>query len=254
MSPEQCRGSDPIDEKTDVYSLGVIFYKLLYSQPPFISNSSSELFAMHLFAPPPELKTRLPEVEPKLLELCHRLLAKKPAERPSMAELLNELQALPTNALQDGPIEARPSRKYTRDEAPSFPSGILGKQLSDNATSNIGRGEKVAPKVGSQRKIATVLSAAGLLALAVSLPLYSGRRRSPEHEKAPAVTAPADLGVKTSDGNAAQSPGGVPVIANKPESAAPPAQPIGKKLRKSRSDRKGAQGPKNGKVDLELWN
>src|SRR5262249_40065979 len=53
MSPEQCRAAGPPDEKTDVYSLGTIFFEMLYGEPPFMSESAGELYALHMFAPPP---------------------------------------------------------------------------------------------------------------------------------------------------------------------------------------------------------
>ena len=109
MSPEQCRGSGPPDEKSDVYSLGIIFYELLYGQPPFVSDYVGELCAMHLFAVAPELRKLVPAVNPKLAALVHRMLDKKVEARPSMEELLSELQTLPSSGLVDGPVENRPS-------------------------------------------------------------------------------------------------------------------------------------------------
>jgi serine/threonine-protein kinase len=109
MSPEQCRGSGPPDEKSDVYSLGIILYELLYGQPPFVSDYVGELCAMHLFAVAPELRKLVPGINPKLAELVHRMLDKNVEARPSMEELFGELQALPSSGLTDGPVESRPS-------------------------------------------------------------------------------------------------------------------------------------------------
>ena len=60
MSPEQCRASAPPDEKTDVYSLGIIFYEMLYGEPPFTSDSAGEMYALQMFGTPPDLASRTP--------------------------------------------------------------------------------------------------------------------------------------------------------------------------------------------------
>jgi serine/threonine-protein kinase len=109
MSPEQCRGAVPLDGKTDVYSLGLLFFEMLYGELPWGNRSAAELNALHLFAPPPDLAELMPAIPPKVAALIDRLLDKKPAARPSMEEFLAELQALPELGLSDGPAEGRPS-------------------------------------------------------------------------------------------------------------------------------------------------
>ena len=49
MSPEQCRGAKGVDEKTDVYALGVMMFEMLVGKPPFIGSALGELMAKHVY-------------------------------------------------------------------------------------------------------------------------------------------------------------------------------------------------------------
>jgi len=94
MSPEQCRGADGVDDKADVYALGVILYQLLTGRPPFIAQSMTELLGMHQFVAPTPLATIDPNIPPRLVSLVHAMLAKDSRERPPMSRVAAELDAI----------------------------------------------------------------------------------------------------------------------------------------------------------------
>ena len=81
ISPEQANGK-PATERSDIYSLGIIFYEMLTNQRPFDGNSIVELITQHLHAPVP----RLPEALADYQELLDGMLAKDPAERLQNAD------------------------------------------------------------------------------------------------------------------------------------------------------------------------
>lgn len=91
MSPEQARGAGSIDDKTDVYALGVMLFELVAGQPPF-KGEAGELIAQHLYAPPPPLASLVPTVPPVVAELLARLMEKEKLQRPNMAEAHRQLQ------------------------------------------------------------------------------------------------------------------------------------------------------------------
>lgn len=85
MSPEQASG-EPISDRSDVYSLGVVAFQCLSGRLPFEGEPAAVLLA-HLRQAPPALAERHPglEVDPRLEKLVMQMLAKRPEDRPSGA-------------------------------------------------------------------------------------------------------------------------------------------------------------------------
>jgi serine/threonine-protein kinase len=87
MSPEQCRGAGGVDERTDVYALGVILYEMLAGCPPFVAEEPIAYLAMHAYQPPPPLAGKAPQTPAEVCALVHRLLEKDKGGRPPMRDI-----------------------------------------------------------------------------------------------------------------------------------------------------------------------
>jgi serine/threonine-protein kinase len=98
MAPEQCRNAGDVDDKADVYSLGVMMYRMLAGRPPFQAPGTGELMAMHIYMQPPPLQEAEPSLPEELVKLVHRMLAKNRTERPSMAEVAKTLESIGSKA------------------------------------------------------------------------------------------------------------------------------------------------------------
>ena len=93
LAPEQAQGK-AIDQRSDLYSLGVMLYELTTGELPFMADDPLAVISQHIHAPvvPPWVKNSLipPALEALILDLMH----KDPAERPSSAkEVLERLSA-----------------------------------------------------------------------------------------------------------------------------------------------------------------
>src|SRR5215470_7515655 len=90
MSPEQARGAE-LDERSDVYALGVLMFELFTGAVPFTADNEAELLRLHLTEPPPDprrLRVSLPSSLGALIVAC---LAKSRLERPATATELERL-------------------------------------------------------------------------------------------------------------------------------------------------------------------
>ena len=94
MAPEQCRGDMAVDDRTDVYALGVILYQMLAGRPPFFGGGDGEVIAAHIYAAPRSPRQYDPGIPDDVEELVFRLLAKQPDARPRMKEVAATLEAL----------------------------------------------------------------------------------------------------------------------------------------------------------------
>ena len=91
MSPEQCKGEKVLTGKSDIYSLGVVFYELMTGRKPFIAESSVDMFLMHLngtFTRPSQLN---PEIPIWLDTLVCQMMEKRPEMRPRDAAMVGQV-------------------------------------------------------------------------------------------------------------------------------------------------------------------
>jgi serine/threonine-protein kinase len=92
ISPEQARG-EAVDGKTDIYALGAITYELVTGKPLFEGKNASDVIKKHLDDKPKAASSHNSEVPAQLDALIAAMLAKTPAERPSLEKIRSELRA-----------------------------------------------------------------------------------------------------------------------------------------------------------------
>ena len=89
FSPEQSLSSR-VTSATDIYAAGVVLYELLVGVTPF-EGTHEEICEMHRNVPPKPILEQIPQTHEKLAWVCHEMLAKEPARRPSAREILEFL-------------------------------------------------------------------------------------------------------------------------------------------------------------------
>jgi predicted Ser/Thr protein kinase len=178
MSPEQCRGEKSLTGKSDLYSLGVVFYELLTGRKPFIAESSVDMFLMHVNDPPPRVRGQpgCLDVPQSLDTLVHQLMEKKPDHRPLDAAMveraLDEVEQKELARVSRGEEVAKARLVDNVETAPMDPGDIeAAKSIRAAAKKKRPKKKKHAPfyrsgwfvTIGSILIIAAVATTAWLL-------------------------------------------------------------------------------------------
>src|SRR6202167_1103026 len=119
MSPEQAKG-DPLDSRTDLFSLGSVLYEMAAGRPPFGDRSTAGVFAALLMKDPPPVSSLNPAMPSGLDSIIAKLLAKDRDQRyHSAEELVADLEAVSVSVSSPG--ATGPVAVYTPPPAPASP-------------------------------------------------------------------------------------------------------------------------------------
>ena len=114
ISPEQAQGLE-LDERTDVYSLGVVMFEMLTGRTPFVADNPLALASQHVMTEPPRPSSLNQSVPQELDAIALRALAKRPEARfASASEMRDELsrfiagKRVRSTLVLDEPLPAAP--------------------------------------------------------------------------------------------------------------------------------------------------
>lgn len=157
MSPEQCQGH-PLDERSDLYSLGIVLYECLTGKPPFLAEAPLAIAYKHVHEPLPEIDRS--DIPLALRNILRKALAKRPEDRYASAEAM--LEAF--DALTDG--KKTPSRG-----TPTYFEPTEQRQRRDRRFADRRRGPRrdTEVEVIPWHKQPLVWLAAGILAMLVAV-------------------------------------------------------------------------------------
>ena len=184
MSPEQAQAK-PLDNRSDLYSLGVILYHVLTGRPPFTDDDAIIVMARHIKSQPKSMNDACPEahVPLELERTIMRAMSKKPEDRPAnademAAELMRAIESASgstsgvRSSLSSGRFEGRRVVNSWRPPALSPPAADSLELVVPSAK----------PRPIAFAVVAFVLVAAVIVLLAVAL-------HNPHHEPVVVQTA-----------------------------------------------------------------
>ena len=172
LSPEQAMGA-PLDARSDIYSLGVLAYRMLSGQLPFQGPNARDFLLQHVSAAPRPLLQLVPEVasQPGLAAMVMRSLAKDPKARPQSAQdLVRALESPSPSRLPTPLAPARiPSVSQKLFDERAVPTVQVLPDLKSRATSVL------LPFLGVDRRfwLVRALAAVAALALLLAIVLWS---------------------------------------------------------------------------------
>jgi serine/threonine protein kinase/formylglycine-generating enzyme required for sulfatase activity len=136
MSPEQWANED-IDNRTDIYSLGILLFQMLTGEVPFNGNSIPNIMYQHLQVSPPTFSSLGFSVAPEIESVLQKALAKKQEERYStVEEFLSEYKAAVQKTKEYITLNPNEKDDYSSDSSLPRPKIPLTTYISKDADKN----------------------------------------------------------------------------------------------------------------------
>ena len=172
MSPEQAEGR-PANERSDIFSLGIVLYEMLAGRPPFRGESESAALYQIVHTSPPLLAPLRPDLPAPLESVVRRALEKKPEDRYSQMEFLVEDLVAVARTLPPGEVDSA----FTAALSSAVPASGPPRPWEASTVSRV----SLAPaKVGRLLRRRLLLLAGALVAVAAPVALYWPFRRAPQ--------------------------------------------------------------------------
>jgi serine/threonine-protein kinase len=219
MAPEQARGERSVDQRADIYALGIMLYEFLTGRLPFEATTPMAVLYRALHEEPPPLESLRPGVDAALIAVVKRAMARDPALRFSSAVAL--LEALAPFA-DGGSTAKRQERAPLREQKGSEPP-IVRENTSPPLTRTtpdafVGPSTAAAPR---GRPGAWRLGLASAVVVAIVLLLLVRRPPSPSPSTSASTSSLGVAGPAAGRESRAPSPASAetPVVARAPADA-----------------------------------
>lgn len=188
MSPEQIR-CEPIDGRSDLYSVGVSLYECITGQRPYVSDNNFELMQAHLQIPPTSPIDLKPDISLALSELILMAMAKNPALRFQTADALRAaLKSVAPSFGEPSKIAAAPASQSVEVTAPSTPRPFAPVAPGSEPA------RPVTARPITARPITARPVAVGATPLAPTVPLSEAISSPHDHAQLPLAVAPSQVG------------------------------------------------------------
>jgi eukaryotic-like serine/threonine-protein kinase len=212
MSPEQIRGVQMLDARSDLYSVGVSLYELVTGKRPFEGESQFSIMSAHLERDPVPPITLDPSLPAALNEIILLSVQREPEKRFQTAEAFGK--ALASIAPASAPAKLQPVPPPPQEAPPSPAKSKRGLWVAVGALCAVGAIVAVI-ELGPSRKAAADAAPAAVAPPAASpvVPEPAPAASIPPPQQSPPVTAPAPM----------QTP--APQVAVKPQVRVPDAKP-----------------------------
>ncbi|HUJ28468.1 MAG TPA: protein kinase [Myxococcales bacterium] len=239
MAPEQARGR-ACDQRSDIYSLGVVLFLMLSGHVPFDGASAVDVHLAHATLPVPLLRTAHPDlaISPQLEAVVAKCMAKKPEDRfRSMDELLSALPGdrpirtkpppLPADYEDEAhfdpvPSGKQPTQRMSRSGGTPPISAPTPAAPADDFEISDGSGDGEAPRRTPTGVVVALAAAIAISAAGIAWARHGGQRSPGTPPPAPVATDPVAQNAPPPPEPVAAAPQAAPAPQPPPQAQAQP--------------------------------